>query len=525
MKKLQHKFGWLLLIAFAIVAGCSETDDNDLGFVDGINAPSNVNLLVTLAQDNSGVATFTPSGEGAASFTLDFGNGSEIVELMPGESTTTTYGEGTFSAVLIAANINGDATQLTREVVVSFLPPENLEVTIAQGSGPFAINLSATADLAVSFDVTFGETTNTDPVPFMPGEIVPYTYGEVGSYDVTVRGFSGGTNFISVTETVVIDNPVTLPIDFESETINYNFSNFGGGFGSVIDNPDPSGENTSAKVGQFFKENGAEIFAGTVLSLGDPIDFSAESAFSLNSWSPQAGITVKLKLENSDDPNIAAEVDAVTTVTNEWETLTFDFSGADLTQEYSKIVIFFEFGEVGSETTYYFDNIQLGAAGGGGGGSAATLPVTFDDPNVTYEIFGFEGADSAVEDNAVSGGINTSPMVVRTIKTDGAQFFAGTVVFLDGTIDFQGGTKVSLKTYSPKAGIPVRLKLENEDATEFIELDVNTTVANEWEELVWDFAGQTITPNFNKVVVFFEFIDGLPGDGTTYYFDDIKLAN
>jgi PKD domain len=525
MKTIQFGYSLLLLAVITMVAGCSTTDDRDIDFTDSIAPPTDLKMLVTLSQDNSGTATFTPSGENAAAFTIDFGDGSEIAELVPGENTTHMYGEGVFSAVLTATNINGESTQLTQEVVVSFLPPENLEITITQNANPFSISVSATADLAVSFDVTFGDDPMAEAVPFMTGESVEHTYAAVGTYEVTVRAYSGGTNFIMASETVVIENPVTLPIDFESTTINYNFINFGGGFGSVIDNPDATGANTSAKVGEFFKEDGAEIFAGTVLVLGAPIDFTTETSFSMNTWSPQAGITVKLKLENLDDPNIAAEIDAVTTVTNEWETLSFDFSGADLTQEYSKVIVFFEFGETGSGTTYYFDNIQQGVGGGSGGGNAATLPVTFDDPNITYEIFGFEGADSAVEANAVSGGINTSPTVVRTIKTDGAAFFAGTVVFLDGTIDFQGGTKISLKTYSPKVGIPVRLKLENEDGSEFVELDVNTTVANEWEELVWDFSGMGITPNFNKVVVFFEFVVDLPGDGTTYYFDDINLAN
>ena len=52
---------------------------------------------------------------------------------------------------------------------------------------------------------------------------------------------------------------------------------------------------------------------------------------------------------------------------------------------------------------------------------------------VDYNPVGFEGADSAVEANPVSGGINTSATVLRTIKTDGAQFFAGTFYFFVGT--------------------------------------------------------------------------------------------
>jgi hypothetical protein len=114
---------------------------------------------------------------------------------------------------------------------------------------------------------------------------------------------------------------------------------------------------------------------------------------------------------------------------------------------------------------------------------------------------------------------------VRSIKTEGAQFFAGTLIGLDTPIDFSTTERISIKTWSPKAGIPIRLKLENDDGSQFVELDVNTTVTDQWEELVWDFSGNTAGIEFTKVVIFFEFIVDLPGDGTTYYFDDVQLDN
>jgi len=43
-------------------------------------------------------------------------------------------------------------------------------------------------------------------------------------------------------------------------------------------------------------------------------------------WSPEVGITVRLKLEESGDDTHTVETDAVTTVAAAWEVLTFDFS-------------------------------------------------------------------------------------------------------------------------------------------------------------------------------------------------------
>jgi len=87
-------------------------------------------------------------------------------------------------------------------------------------------------------------------------------------------------------------------------------------------------------------------------------------------YSPEVGITVRLKLEESGDNTHTVETDAVTTVANAWETLTFDFSNPatndgnptnPLHPEYvfDTLSIFFNFGSVGSSETYYFDDVTF----------------------------------------------------------------------------------------------------------------------------------------------------------------------
>lgn len=517
---MKHIFNQLLILTLVgLFVSCSD-DDRDLGFVNSIPEPSNLKLTLQLSQDNSGVVVLTPSGESVAEFTLDLGDGSELLTLTPGESVTNTYPEGTYTATLTGKNLNGKTAEITQAVVVSFRPPENLVATVTGVPGDnFSINVSAEADFAVGFEVFFGDQEGEEPTPLMVGETIQYTYPDVGTYQLRVVALSGGAETAETTVEVVIENPIVLPIDFESETIDYAFGDFGGAINSVIDNPDPSGANTSAKVAQFIKEDGAEIFAGTVLELGEPISFAEFQAFTISSWSPKPGITVKLKLENANDPNISAEVDAMTSTTNSWETLIFDFSNADLKQDYSKVIVFFDFGNTGDNTTYYYDNIAQATPPS----SAVRLPLDFENMDLDYGLIAFEGAESQIIDNPDPAGINTSGRVVETVKTDGAQFFAGTIIPLDEPIDFSSSEQIAMKTWSPKAGIPVRLKLENEDGSQFVELDANTTVTNQWEELVWDFTGQTAGIQFTKVVVFFEFIVDLPGDGSAYYFDDIQV--
>ena len=70
------------------------------------------------------------------------------------------------------------------------------------------------------------------------------------------------------------------------------------------------------------------------------------------------------------------------------------------------------------------------------------------------------------------------------------------------------------------------MAIENQTTGNQIFVDVNTTVENTWETMVFDFE-TLIDPavDYNRIVIFFEFVVDLPGDGSTYYFDDIELIN
>ncbi|RZP01914.1 MAG: T9SS type A sorting domain-containing protein [Flavobacteriales bacterium] len=318
-----------------------------------------------------------------------------------------------------------------------------------------------------------------------------------------------------------LNDLVELPVTFESATADYNVIGFEGADAAVEANPDPSGENTSDTVVRSTKTEGAQFFAGTAMTLDVPIDFSESESISIKTWSPKADIPVRLKLEGSAGEVL--ELDVNTTVENQWETLTWDFTGQTGEVEWLTVVLFFEFvvDLPGDGSTYYYDDIQVAAPEE----ELLELPVDFESTTIDYNLIGFEGAESAVVANPDPSGENTSDTVVETTKTEGAAFFAGTAMMLDVPIDFSESESISIKTWSPKADIPVRLKLEAADPAVFVELDVNTTVENQWETLTWDFTGQTAGIDFVNVVLFFEFVVDLPGDGSTYYYDDIQVAD
>lgn len=85
---------------------------------------------------------------------------------------------------------------------------------------------------------------------------------------------------------------------------------------------------------------------------------------SVRVWSPDAGIPVRLKVENAGDGAVSVETEATTTVAGQWETLVFDFanevagtSPLNLSATYNKVSIFFDFGTAGTGKVYYADDL------------------------------------------------------------------------------------------------------------------------------------------------------------------------
>jgi hypothetical protein len=167
-------------------------------------------------------------------------------------------------------------------------------------------------------------------------------------------------------------------LDFEDLTATYVFADFGPDAGGgrtaaasmvVADPEDPENSVVSSQ-----KDAAAEVWGGSwvvvgseeapeftlSLTAGDPI-------VSMRFWSPAAGKTIKLKLENAADGSKFVEADAVTTEAAAWQTLYFDFSNPaageiDPFITYGKFVVFYDFGTAGSgeAVSFYWDDITHG---------------------------------------------------------------------------------------------------------------------------------------------------------------------
>jgi hypothetical protein len=122
---------------------------------------------------------------------------------------------------------------------------------------------------------------------------------------------------------------------------------------------------------------------------------------------------------------------------------------------------------------------------------------------------------------------------MKTVKTNGAQTWAGTTIGGAGgfatVIPQTGAPVMTVRLYSPAAGLDIKLKLEEHgDGTHSVETDVLTTKAGQWETLTFDFSQNASgTPAWNsaykydKCSIFFDF--GVSGSGKVFYFDDVTL--
>lgn len=500
--------------------GC-QGDDSSTTYVDNANAPQNITALFTITHDNSGLVTIAPHSEGGISYQIYYGDSTALPgDVGVGEKITHTYAEGQYDVKVVATGINGKTSEATFPLTVAFIAPTNFTATVATVVGnPFKVNVTASADFETYFEVWFGEDASLAPVQFNEGQTASYTYANTGTYTVTVVAYSGGVETATFTQDVTISNPLNLPITFESG--NYNFSNFGNAVSTVVANPDPSGINTSATVAKQVKNAGSETWAGSLLTLDTPItNLATMHYFTVKVWSPAVGTLFKLKLENLANADINHEVDAYTTVANQWELLTYNFAGADYAQAYSNVIMFCNFNVVGTGDTYYFDDIYQTTAG-----AVVELPLTFEtSAEIVWNNFG--GATGNVVANPVPGGIDTSANVGKVYKNSGSETWAGVAIPMAAPIDFSAMHKVKVKVWSPQAGIIVLVKFENMNPhvlAQDIEKQTTTTVANGWEELTFDFSDLNNANNYQQIVLFFDF--NVAGTGATYYFDDVKLSN
>ena len=537
MKK-NLNFWTVLIVIFAFFWGCGEDDSTPSNV-----APTNLQIDVVVADDNSGNVTVTPTADNAVSYNVIFSPSADPVNISEGESASFTYTEPSEleqTITVVAFSSSGLSTSRTITVNLSLtMTPSQLAI-LAGGDGVSASSRRWVWDRLIGGHFGVGPIESTTPEFFSagPNELNPCIYDDVltfsnngdGTYTFSLDPGPDNISFLNWTE-VNRFFPEASPEQFIDECRDItNDVDFETDF-TIIDNED--GTQTLDVSGSFlsywvvisglyqiteFNENRIS-FRGVSDPFNGDGPLAWYSSFIPEDQSATGGVPLQTQFTNliwADEFN----VDGIPDPAN-WD---YDLGGGGFgngesqfyTQDPENVTVedgLLRITAISTGTSgpdvYFYDDLELVDSNG-------TNAVIIEDFEGTAPDFtGFEGASSAVVNNPDPTGINSSALVAQFNKNSGAAFFAGIFFDLDAPLDLSTNSTLTMRTWSPKVGAVMRVKLENtNDSSEFVEVDATTTVTNSWEELTYDFSN---APDFNydRVVLFFDFGEDGPPAGIT----------
>ncbi|MEO7317237.1 MAG: hypothetical protein ABIW47_18750 [Ginsengibacter sp.] len=355
------KYCTLFLSIVLVAAGCTKFDNDDISFVKTAAAPSDITTELKVSTDNLGMVTIIPNSAGASSYDITFGDTTKAPQkVMAGKSIMHKYAEGNYSVKVLGTGLSGLTTENTFPLKVTFRAPE--DIAVKAETNAHDVKVSATAKYAVGgFKVYFGDVPAETPKMMAAGSFLTHTYANAGSYDIKVVALSGGVATAEKIQKVMIYDDLKLPMTFENPNVLYNWGDFGGSETKVIPNPFKSGINTSATVTQIIKKKD-QTWAGNYIILSAPIDFSQNQVLKVKVYSQRIGMRVQLQLERNGDNSFQDHKEVLTTKANQWEELTFNFTGIDNSKRLQNILFFLDNGTVGDGTANYtllIDDIML----------------------------------------------------------------------------------------------------------------------------------------------------------------------
>lgn len=316
--------------------------------------------------------------------------------------------------------------------------------------------------------------------------------------------------------------------DFECQRNYTKVSTTGGDFLKVINNPDPSGINSSAsdKVGEYTDPK--DEYSAIVYEFSKAIDLSVLNQLQIKIWSPKA-VPLLFKLEGGTGqaPEIFSEVTAANT--RKWVQYSIDFSAA-AGKGHTKLVIFFNVAKLPTENdVYYIDDVELRRAPYT---SCISNFETALDNLGGWQYFANGTLDgqklNIIVDNPKKSGINTSNKVAEFIERPGGEVFAG--YFNDAIpaqVSLGKNKKVSMKVLMDhEANVVFKLERSPNGAPNTGDTKVKYTTPNEWQELTWDFTTLNIPDGalYSTLSMIMDF-DAVPTAEKRYYFDDLSIGD
>jgi len=505
MKNIYKIFSSIFILFLLI--GCAENFSDNNEFAKNIAPPSNVSASFDVTQDNTGIVTITPTGEGAISFVIDYGDGSPVSStIKSGGNVKHTFKEGNYTIKITATGLNNLTTSADLPLVVSFNAPENLQVTIENDTAVSRkVNVTATADWATVFDFVTGES-GADPVTANIGETASFTYKEAGTYTIKViaRGAAIATTELSqefeVTAILAPTISAPTPPDRPATTVVSVYSDSYTNVNNVNMNPD---------WGQMWQGSGyAELdLSGDKITHYSKLSYqgvqyeksniSAMEYLHIDAWTADLNQLKIFLIREPGDANPREVAVSKDLKKDEWTSL--DIPLTEWTSQGITLEDLFQFKFEGvdqwAQADVFLDNIYFWKA------NSVELPIKFDNEEKFEEKGGFKFELSTDPDDSSN---NTGKITTSTEWWDTAE------INLDVPIEIVKGAdnNVSVRFYSPNDDKHrLLMKLENKDdpnGAEYLEIS-NEVSSKGWHDLTYDWSTKT-TQNFPN--------DGQPFDGT-----------
>ena len=410
MKKIKNIYKTIAVLL--LIAACTDTDVRELSFLDSMSAPTNLEMLFSITQDNTGAATITPNADGASTFDVYFGDATtEPLRIPNGENAQHVYAEGTYDVKLVAYNTKGDATELTRPIVVSFRAPENLMTTIENDAAVSKqVNVSASADFAMMYEFHSGEAGVTQPVATANiGEALSYQYADAGTYTVQIIAKGGAietttyTVDFEVTEILAPTVGATTPPGRDASDVVSIFSD---AYTNVtLDELPTSWSSSGFEATTIGSDNVWKLtnldFVGMVTNYANGIDVAGMEMMHIDYWVPE-GVTNELLVKIVNTVDGGEDVESLgTTVAGSWQSVEIDMANFDGNLANKNKITQLLIDSDGVAGIVYVDNFYF---------YKASSASTFDDGLLTNGDFeaGSEAWLVGVDDNSAAPVVTVS---------------------------------------------------------------------------------------------------------------------
>jgi hypothetical protein len=436
MKTIKYLFSICLIVL--TVWTCADDEKNvDL---NSATAPTELDIQFQITQDNSGLVTMTPLGEGAVSFDISFGDDTpDPVSLEIGNNVSHTYSEGTYTVSMTGYGVTGLTSEITKELVVSFQAPTNLEVNIENDAAVSKqVNVTVNADFAVNYEVFSGESGVVDPVVANIGDTAVLQYSDAGFYDITIVVMGGAietTTYVQENfEVTAIEAPAVSAPTPPARQPDDVISVFSAAYDDVegTDYFPDWGQGGQGSSWAMFDLAGDEVlqyvnlsYQGIALAEGTTVDVSAMEYLHVDVWTTDAVTNIETNLINNAGGTVTQTPISQSLSAGEWTSLDIPISDyTDQGQVVSEIFQLMFVGEPWAAGTVFIDNIyfykestdafddgllvngdfELGSANWLVGVGPDPAPVVVDGDGNTHYSFNVENAGNPWD-------VNTSQLV------------------------------------------------------------------------------------------------------------------